>query len=476
MKGKPRIFFRADGNSKIGLGHVFRSLALAEVLNDTFECHFIIIKPSKELKDRVLQVCDFLIELSDSTSLILETKNLVSFIKEQEIIIIDGYQFDVQYQKTFKENNIKVICIDDLAESHFVADAVINHSGGFTKADYSVEKYTKLYLGPQYALLRKPFRAKNLIEKENNLFICLGGADPENKTIEILYKLESCKESAKCFLVIGSAYIYKKELSVFLERTSLVIDVLNDLSADEMHHYMSMCARAITPPSTVSYEYLTTGGLLFLKQIADNQKNIQSYLLKNKLALSFDDDFKKSSSLKVDGNLFLREKANPFDGRQTQRLRDIFYDLMVSVKVAQLSDCKMYFEWINDEDTRQQSFSSEKIDYQTHKNWFNKRIQSEDSVLCIMCLGNEEIGQVRFEKNEASAVLSYSVDKKFRRKGLGFWVLEKGLAFFRKRNPDIEIIGYVKMDNLASVKLFRRLKFKENVSNEYKNSYQYIYS
>ncbi len=39
---KPKIYFRADGNATMGLGHVIRSLALAEMSNDIFDCHFKI--------------------------------------------------------------------------------------------------------------------------------------------------------------------------------------------------------------------------------------------------------------------------------------------------------------------------------------------------------------------------------------------------------------------------------------------------
>ena len=35
---KKKVVLRADGNSKIGLGHVYRLLALAEMLKEDFEC------------------------------------------------------------------------------------------------------------------------------------------------------------------------------------------------------------------------------------------------------------------------------------------------------------------------------------------------------------------------------------------------------------------------------------------------------
>ena len=39
---KQRVYFRADGHAKMGLGHVIRSLALAEMLKEDFDCYFII--------------------------------------------------------------------------------------------------------------------------------------------------------------------------------------------------------------------------------------------------------------------------------------------------------------------------------------------------------------------------------------------------------------------------------------------------
>ena len=36
-----KILFRADGNEEIGYGHVIRSLALADMLKENFECIFV---------------------------------------------------------------------------------------------------------------------------------------------------------------------------------------------------------------------------------------------------------------------------------------------------------------------------------------------------------------------------------------------------------------------------------------------------
>ncbi|MFT5648133.1 MAG: UDP-2,4-diacetamido-2,4,6-trideoxy-beta-L-altropyranose hydrolase, partial [Aureispira sp.] len=53
MSQKTRIYFRVDGDNKIGLGHIYRSLGLVEMLKDSFECFFIIRNPLKSLEEKI---------------------------------------------------------------------------------------------------------------------------------------------------------------------------------------------------------------------------------------------------------------------------------------------------------------------------------------------------------------------------------------------------------------------------------------
>jgi UDP-2,4-diacetamido-2,4,6-trideoxy-beta-L-altropyranose hydrolase len=475
---KPKVYFRADGNAQIGLGHVFRSLALAEMLSESFDCHFVIRNPLASLKTHILAVCKSIVELPETEDSTAETAHLLSIINKNEIIVLDGYHFRTDYQNAFKNHGVKVVCLDDIYAYHFTADVVINHAGGIAKSDYSAEKYTQFYLGLQYALLRKPFReiAKNKVEKPNNLFICLGGADPQNDTLDILKKVEKTGEQNTCFLIVGGAYLHQKSLNDFLKNTTLKVELLNNLSADEMIFYMNQCARAITPPSTVSYEYLSTGGLLYLKVIADNQININRYFLNDNLALRFEEDFGNYSTIEIEK--FLKNQPNLFDGNQQKRFLNIFNDLVITTRLANLGDCKLYFDWTNEPLTRQQSFNSEPIVFEQHEAWFNRRLADENSVLYVVELNKNPIGQIRFQIEKNTATISYSLDKNYRGKGLGFWILKKGVDALRNALsndcPNLEIIGFVKFENIASVKVFRKLGFRETIAMEIENSYKYL--
>ena len=100
MRTKTRIIFRADGNSQIGLGHVVRSLALAQILRQDYECVFAIQAPSPELQEQIRQICDGIIVLPactpDEERFVHE---LEAYIAEDVIVVLDGYNFTTAYQQ-----------------------------------------------------------------------------------------------------------------------------------------------------------------------------------------------------------------------------------------------------------------------------------------------------------------------------------------------------------------------------------------
>ncbi len=329
---KTKVFFRADGHAKMGLGHVVRSLALAEMLQDQFSCHFIIRNPLPSLHDQILNICESIIELPSTEYHDQEAEYLCNEIfGGDEIIVLDGYHFRTDYQSIIKKKGCRVVCIDDIHAYHFVADVIINHAAGISEADYAAESYTQFFLGLKYALLRKPFREaaqhRSSIRQEPSILICMGGADPHNDTLEVLKKCETLEELFTYYVVIGPAYQFHLALDAYIHQSELNIRLLNNISAMEMRAYMQRCAVAITPPSTVAYEYLSVGGVLYLKVTADNQIRMNESFIAEGLAFSFDDfdqDVMKEKFLPE----LLQRQALFFDGNQQNRFIHIFKSIV----------------------------------------------------------------------------------------------------------------------------------------------------
>ena len=54
-----KILFRADAGADIGYGHFIRSLALADMLKDDFDCTFYTSEPTPYQVDQMQQVCKY---------------------------------------------------------------------------------------------------------------------------------------------------------------------------------------------------------------------------------------------------------------------------------------------------------------------------------------------------------------------------------------------------------------------------------
>lgn len=323
-----KIVFRADGNNKIGLGHIYRSLALAQILSKDFKCIFVTKCEDSEI----------FVPFANAGITVLQNKSLGNNLNEEieyisqlgDIIVLDGYHFSSEYQAALKYHKKKLVCIDDIHANHFYADILINHSISATREQYSLEKYTQTYFGLKYALLRNSFNnySKNrtvekVIQRENeNVLICLGGADPQNYTLQILQKLSSGNlTTANYHVVLGPAYQFKDEIEKYIERSKLKIFLHQNLSEDEMFNLMISCKSAICSASSVAIEYLSIGGMLYVIIAADNQREFYQKLTDDKLAFDFD------SFPVTDNDSFLKvvqNQINLIDGLQDCRFLEIF--------------------------------------------------------------------------------------------------------------------------------------------------------
>ncbi|MCT4614483.1 MAG: UDP-2,4-diacetamido-2,4,6-trideoxy-beta-L-altropyranose hydrolase [Marinifilaceae bacterium] len=271
---KRRILFRADGNTEIGLGHVVRSLALAEILIDFFECVFITRYPNKLIQEYLKKGIK-IVQIPQSDE---HLKDFLKILNSQDIVVLDNYFFRTEHQIEIKRRVHKLVCIDDLHDQYFVADVVINHSPSVTKEQYQALPTTRLCLGLDYALLRKPFfnLSHRCNFKAESCLICIGGSDPDNISFNLVKLLFKYKQIKKINLVsrVGSIYTnqFKEE-----ELNTKKINIYNNLSDVELIKLMQESDFAILPSSTVSIEALAVGIPFLTGWFVDNQKELYDY-------------------------------------------------------------------------------------------------------------------------------------------------------------------------------------------------------
>lgn len=467
---KQKIVFRADGSLEVGLGHISRCIALVELLSEQFETTFITRAPEQFTLEVLEKLCDRVIVLKDEQS----DQELSDHLYGDELVVLDGYNFSTRYEQNVKDKAAAVVTIDDIPKRHFVADAVINFCGAVDPKSYSKEFYTQLNLGAQYVFLRPPFLRVTVSKSRasNRLLINMGGADISNETQRIINQLLVQGVSIPIDVIVGPSYSFSKPLAELIKPYPF-IELQQSLDAQQMFEVMSRCTMAILPPSTVALEFLSTGGILFLRKTAENQSCILKYLLEERAAFTYDDFFKQAD----------QTQFNPkpiFQSGSLDAVKKIFHILGLSSQLKfrkmRESDVKTVFKWASDPESRRFSYSKEEIKWEAHVKWFINRLSDISSHYYLIELGGGPIGQIRFDYSPDrpdTFTISYLIDSGWRGKGLGSAVLIKGIQNLRKEANAAHIIGFVQINNVGSIKAFERAGFQRYMAEEYPDSYKF---
>lgn len=324
------IVFRADGDAKIGMGHFMRTLALAEMLHEKFDCIYAVRNATENQKIEIEKVCKHRIDLpEDDTHFSIFLNNL----KGNEIVVLDNYYFTAEYQQQIKSLGCKLVCIDDTYDRHYVADVVINHAEGIDPLVFSIEKYTRLALGFKYALLRKEYLSDNRDEqKQYSFFIMMGGADPYNLVYKFSDMINNLNPDLPVAVVLGSGCSNPDSFNTFEN-----VVPFRNLYPKEILKIMQRSRIGILPASTVAIEACAARLPFICGYFVDNQKEIYAGIQRESLALCVG-EFSKINSLRlIDAiermnnplffNKVMQNQKKVLDKKSKERFLKLFQEL-----------------------------------------------------------------------------------------------------------------------------------------------------
>ena len=339
-----QLIFRTDGNAQIGMGHVMRCLALADMLKGEFSMKFAITDPTPAVRALIETTGLTVIPLPDS----VDKAAFWGAIHHNDIVVLDGYSFDETFQRAVRVRVKKLVFIDDLIKGHQVADLVINHAGGITETQYNAAPYTQVYLGPHYALLRPEFfRPEGFgpTPAEGPIFVSLGGADPNNTSLTVLEAIRQVDATLPVHIVLGPFHPNRASIESFKNQLPN-LTILQNLTAAQMVDELQQCSLAITACSTIAYEVCAINRPLIAVVTADNQAQIAQFLSDEKLAVSVNFPTLLTRTIPVIGldkmlrlsiqsfqfspetvNETLANQRRFFDGQSPERFRVLFQQL-----------------------------------------------------------------------------------------------------------------------------------------------------
>lgn len=330
-----KVFIRVDGSSRIGLGHIYRSLALAQMLDKQFIIQFYVKEIPPALAERIVKKFGYeLIKITNGKDFLRELEKQSAPV----IVVMDGYYFDENFQQATKATGAKLVSVDDIHEGHFASDAVINHAPSITPVDYSTEEYTSLYFGPDYALLRADYLRMTekfaRCEKLETVFVCMGGSDPQNITEEAIQLLAGQKSVTEAIVVTGAGYNSPEDITKTDVHGQLVIEHHHDIEDKKMITLMRRADFAIVPSSTILYEVMAARLPAITGYYVENQTKIYNGFEATGAVMGLGKLSKESigkgiSELTVKKAQKIQSKQKEvIDGESPKRIRRIFNQLI----------------------------------------------------------------------------------------------------------------------------------------------------
>ena len=483
------MLVRVDSSSQIGMGHLMRCIALAQSWKvNGGETTFITSCSSEKLEGRLSRegFTVVTLERSHPDPEDWETTSEVLASNSGSWVVIDGYHFDSAYQLLIKESEHPLLVIDDEAHlDHYYADVVLNQNPNAVDLKYSTDPSTVMLLGSKYALLRQEFlRLRHRKERHfprvaRNILITLGGGDPNNVTLKVLRALKQLEtEELSIAIIVGNnnpnGDIIESEILDLQPNTQLLSGVT------DIERWMDWADITVSAAGSTCWELCFMGVPAVTIETAGNQRGLAG----NVHAIGATENIGWHSELSpnqiaeavwglatsVERRMQMANLGSELvDGQGSDRVTTQLAGRRLRMRSAIDQDAALVWEWSNDLDVRENSFSPGRISWERHERWFRSKLADRNSRLYIAVNNDDEkeIGQIRFDMTQSVLVtgiasiadditVNVSVESQHRNKGYGTEMIKLASVRICRELGPRNIHAYVLPDNVASLEAFEK--------------------
>lgn len=226
------VVIRADASLEIGTGHVMRCLALAESLRSKgAECFFVCREEDGHICD-VVEARNFrCVRLPKAANDAragagsnagfaafqeIDARQTIAAVdscgRNPDLLVVDHYRLDRSWESLVRACVRRIFVIDDLADRMHDCDLLLDqnlHDSPGIRYAGLVPEGAKVFVGPEYALLRPEFGGVPAVTRTRGLIRMLsffGGADSTNESLKVVEALRSMGASApQTEIVLGPA-------------------------------------------------------------------------------------------------------------------------------------------------------------------------------------------------------------------------------------------------------------------------------
>ena len=331
------IFFRVDASPIIGLGHLYRCLAIADEAkkkgfqsfflcreNDLYNydivsksSHNLILMNNGYFRQNVDHIHSLELQfgwLGRSSS--EDAGEFVSLVKKSEygnglnIVLTDHYGIDFFWENLVFKNFDLAIKITDKPGRKTDADIIVDQTAERKVCEYNkdVKKRVSVLVGESYTLLSGKFIKRRqqydtgIIERNfssvKTVLVLFGGSDPLNLTSKFLKHVAPTQRQLHYVVVTGGCNPYIPQLKELVSKSNanpLSVDLLID--TNKMPDLVMSADIGIGGAGSASWERCILGLPSIVVPFEKNQLDVSNVLLKQQCAIVISaDDFIKQAT------------------------------------------------------------------------------------------------------------------------------------------------------------------------------------
>lgn len=131
------------------------------------------------------------------------------------------------------------------------------------------------------------------------------------------------------------------------------------------------------------------------------------------------------------------------------------------MRKADESDIADIYKYLHRDFIKKYSQNGERAEWENHRRWYKFLINSDSYLLYIIEDENGRfLGQLKFELEGETSIVSIYLLKEIRGRGLGKVIMEMGLEELLHESDEVDVVlAYILEENDASLKLFKSCGF-----------------
>lgn len=473
----PPILIRSDAGGTLGTGHVMRMIALGQAWQErggnVTLCACQCPPPLVERLAKENIGFSPIGEYAPGSEQDLQATVALARSLSTRWIVLDGYQFGTDYQRSLKEAGFKVLAIDDYGHCEtWNADLILNQNIRETRTHLSNgDKDPRFLNGPRYALLRREFRRNfNATPKSSaktHVLITFGGVDPTQATLAILTALNRIELLDFSLLILaGPANPKLANLRDAIAASPHECELI--AACDDMPALYSRADRVISAGGSSCYEWMLFGKPGWVTSVAENQDAIVRAMIHGRHAAGLE-KISETAELALIRSLetWLKAPAEnsclpDLDGFGAPRTAAILAEDPCWIRPASPEqDAGFLFELANEPSVRSAGRHPQRITWEEHVAWLKRQCASPDSRLMILeATRSGTAGQIRFHRRKNSVwEIGISISPLHRKSGLAASALTLAMQSLKASTPVSKWLAEIHPENLASQRLFEKLGF-----------------